>query len=138
MNFYSKSVIAISSFVFIIGSIISAPVTALAVSVAMLIGAGALIHFGLTERQTQFRLCIGLLASCLLIAALAGWAEIDSMKTFNDQSLRQNLQTSLGASASSDFFIQQAATAKYMSIIKFAALLDLFFLAIYSAFLSKK
>lgn len=138
MNLYSTSIIKFSSFALLIGSVITAPSVSSAISVAMLIGAGALIHFGLDEKQAQFRFCIGLLISCLLLALFAGWAESDSMKTFNDATLRQNLQISVGASAASDFFIAQAASAKYMSIIKSAALFDMFTLAIYSAFLAKK
>lgn len=54
MNLYSTSIIKFSSFVLFIASVITAPSVSSAISVAMLIGAGGLIHFGLDEKKLNF------------------------------------------------------------------------------------
>lgn len=138
MESYSKFIIQFSTLIFVISSIASAPYTEFFIPIALLLIGACLIHFGLAEKKARFHLCIAMVVICLLVALATGWAEADALKTFNSQELRQRLSATIGLTATSDFFIAQAATSRSMGIHKSSALLNMFILAIYSAFLTKK
>jgi hypothetical protein len=104
----------------------------------LLASAAGLIHYGLGEKQDRIHLCIGMVVFCLLAALASGWAEADALKTFNNQELRQTLTATIGTTATSDFFIGLATTYQAMSLHKSVAFIEMFLLAIYSAFLTKK
>ena len=137
MNTYSKFVIYLATLTLVVGSTLTASVAAAPLPIALLLGAVGLIQFGLSEKHDQVRLSIVTAVICLLIAVAAGWNEADSIKTFNDQNLRERLKTSIGPNATSDFFISVAQSIQFMSIIKVAAMFNMFILGIYSAFLTK-
>ncbi|MDO9570891.1 MAG: hypothetical protein Q7J58_16160 [Hydrogenophaga sp.] len=135
---YRTNIIILSSLLLILTSIVAVPVVPGIFSISLFLAALMLVQLGLINGRIKFLYVASVAIICIVIALLAWWAELEALKTFNDNSLQEELRKSIGNEAASDFFIGQASAAKYMATINSTALFEAFILAIYSAFLSTK